>query len=394
MEGPFSREAILEQLGTVLSSRVFQGAERSKTLLRFLVEQTVSGQDDRLKEYTLGSEALGKGDSFDPRIDPIVRAEASRLRTRLERYYATEGRTNSIVIKLPKGSYVPQFTHRIVGAETDTTRTREKRGPSPPAIWFVLGGGVLASAVAFGVWASTRAMPAVERTPVRFDVELRSNGMLGSEVGNDVVLSPDGSRVVFVSRGSDGLGHLNTRRLDRSAVVALPGTEGARGPFFSPDGRWVGFWASGKLKKSPIDGGSPIVLCDAADLLGVSWGGDGNIIAALSFGKLWRVPSSGGEPTLVADLSGQSVAPVWPQVLPGAKAALISVVGAQGADEATIEALSLADGRRRAIVKGGTYGRYLWTGSAGYVTYMNQGTLFAMPFDVDRLEAAGSFGNV
>ena len=77
--------AVENQLERVLSSSVFKRAERSSALLRFVVEQTLNGGADRLKEYTLGAEALGRGESFDPRADPVVRAEASRLRGRLER---------------------------------------------------------------------------------------------------------------------------------------------------------------------------------------------------------------------------------------------------------------------------------------------------------------------
>jgi TolB-like protein len=103
-----------EELDKVLSSEVFQGSERSRTLLRFVVEQSIGGQTGRLKEYTLGTEALGKGPGFDPRTDPVVRTEVSRLRTRLDKYYATEGRSDPVVITLPKGSYVPRFEHRTV----------------------------------------------------------------------------------------------------------------------------------------------------------------------------------------------------------------------------------------------------------------------------------------
>ena len=104
-----SRDAILAQLGKILASAVFQGAERSTKLLRYLVEHTANGHTNGLKEYTLGADVLGKGSSFDPRTDTIVRAEASRLRNRLERYYAAEGQGDPLVITLPKGSYVPQF---------------------------------------------------------------------------------------------------------------------------------------------------------------------------------------------------------------------------------------------------------------------------------------------
>ena len=109
---------------------MFRRAERSSALLRFIVEQTLDGQADRLKEYTLGAEALGRGESFDPRIDPVVRAEASRLRTRLEQYYETDGGSDSVLLTLPKGTYVPQFR-----------RSRRQRGaasappPEPPPVF-------------------------------------------------------------------------------------------------------------------------------------------------------------------------------------------------------------------------------------------------------------------
>src|ERR1041385_8304999 len=106
------RVSALPQLERILNSEAFAGSERSRTLLRFLVEAAIEGRADSLKEYALGAEALGKGDSFDPRIDPIVRAEASRLRQRLERYYSVEGRSDSLVINLPKGTYAPIFETR------------------------------------------------------------------------------------------------------------------------------------------------------------------------------------------------------------------------------------------------------------------------------------------
>src|SRR4051794_14346987 len=121
--------AALEALEKTLSSSTFESAARSSALLRFVVGETVNGRADRLKEYTVGREALGRGEDFDPRTDPIVRAEASRLRNRLERYYATDGRADSVVIVLPKGSYVPQFDSRALPADGIASGT----GVSPPA---------------------------------------------------------------------------------------------------------------------------------------------------------------------------------------------------------------------------------------------------------------------
>src|SRR5215216_1524792 len=137
-ESTVDRGAAESQLERVLSSPVFRRAERSSALLRFIVEQTLNGGADRLKEYTLGAEALGRGDSFDPRADPVVRAEASRLRGRLEQYYRTSGRDDGLVIALSKGSYVPRFVPNTVTidavAEKSAPQNRVVRIARNPAV--------------------------------------------------------------------------------------------------------------------------------------------------------------------------------------------------------------------------------------------------------------------
>ena len=104
--------AIQAELERILTSETFRGAERSRTLLRFIIDEAVQGRADRLKDYTLGSEALGRGQNFDPRTDPIARVEALRLRSRLDVYYATEGVNDAVRISLPKGGYAPLFESR------------------------------------------------------------------------------------------------------------------------------------------------------------------------------------------------------------------------------------------------------------------------------------------
>src|SRR5215510_2716828 len=121
-----SRDLILEELERIVSSQAFEGSERSTKLLCYLVDHAQNGQTTSLKEYTLGTEVLGKGSSFDPRIDTIVRAEASRLRNRLEKYYAAEGHADALIISLPKGSYVPQFLPRSASG-TKNSSPRAKR---------------------------------------------------------------------------------------------------------------------------------------------------------------------------------------------------------------------------------------------------------------------------
>jgi serine/threonine-protein kinase len=110
-DGP-SVESVKSQLARILASRGFAHAERLSRFLRFVVDQTVEGRGDELKEYLLGLEVFGRGESFDPRIDTVVRVEAHRLRAKLKEYYENEGRDDALLIDLPKGSYVPAFHKR------------------------------------------------------------------------------------------------------------------------------------------------------------------------------------------------------------------------------------------------------------------------------------------
>jgi hypothetical protein len=103
---------IRSALGRVCASRPFDHSPRLSAFLRFVIEATLSGQAGRLKGYTIGIEALGRSESFDPQIDPIVRVEATRLRHALARYYANEGARDPVLIELPRGRYVPQFRWR------------------------------------------------------------------------------------------------------------------------------------------------------------------------------------------------------------------------------------------------------------------------------------------
>ncbi|MEP7380673.1 MAG: hypothetical protein ABI910_03250 [Gemmatimonadota bacterium] len=393
---PVSHDAALAVLEQVLGSPAFRGAERASLLLRFLVVRVLDGRADGLKEYTVGVEALGKAPGFDPRTDPIVRAEASRLRARLERYYASpEGSDSAVVLTLPRGSYVPTFYARnggradthvpaAVSAERLPNSTKPIRGP---ILRWGVGASLIAPAVvAGGLWVGRRPF-AAERALVQFDVELQAGASLGSVVGTDVVISRDGTRIAWVSTGRDGTARLSTRQLSEDLPTELPGTEGVRGPFFSPDGRWLGFWAARKLKKIPVEGGSPTVLCDATDLLGASWAEDGSIVATLnSTSTLWRVPAGGGEPRALGDFPAGGPSPAWAQILPGETHILYTAARPFDADRANIEVLSLRDKSRRVLVRGGTFGRYL---ASGFLSYINQGTLYVAPFDLARMDTVG-----
>src|SRR3984893_18595658 len=105
-------------LDRILRSRVFVHSHRIRRFLQFVVEECLLGQQYRLKAYLIGLEVFSRQETFDPRVDSIVRVEARRLRTKLEEYYATEGQECEIRIQLRKGSYVPVFELRRSGLST------------------------------------------------------------------------------------------------------------------------------------------------------------------------------------------------------------------------------------------------------------------------------------
>jgi serine/threonine protein kinase/Tol biopolymer transport system component len=252
----------------------------------------------------------------------------------------------------------------------------------PNKLPWVLAAALAIAVLALGasLWRSSR--PA-EHPLVRLDVDLGSDVSLDSSVGTDMILSPDGTRLVYDSRG-----RLFTRRLDQPAATELAGTDGAFAPLFSPDGQWVAFFAGGMLKKVSVEGGAVIDLCAAPNGRGGSWGEDASIVATLgNIGGLSRIPSAGGTPTSVTELAQGEATHRWPQILPGGKAILFTKNGTGAFDGASIEVMSLADHRRKMLLQGGTYGRYL---PSGQLVYVNRGTLFAVLFDPDKLEVHGT----
>ena len=255
------------------------------------------------------------------------------------------------------------------------------------AIPFVMV-AVLAAAIAcLVVWnlkSSTTIWPEVQ-----FTVALPSDEHLeGLEDMSPVAVSPNGSSFVYVAN-RDGVQQLFLRSLDSLEARPISGTEDGTGPFFSPDGLWLGFFAGGHLKKVPIAGGRPTVLAPAPLSRGGSWGNDGQIIFAPQVsGGLERVSASGGKPDLLTTPDSDEGVTIhrFPQHLPGAKAILFTV-GTDGSwDDALIVAQRLDTGERKILIEGGSDARYVPT---GHLVYVRAGALMAAPFDLDRLEVTG-----
>jgi TolB-like protein len=112
------------ELDRVLASETFANAGRLSRLLKFVVDRTLAGEGDQLKEYLLGVEVFDRGEQYDPRLDSIVRVEARRLRAKLDEYYASAGSNDPVVIEVPRGSYVPTFAERSRQTVPTTTSKR------------------------------------------------------------------------------------------------------------------------------------------------------------------------------------------------------------------------------------------------------------------------------
>ncbi len=162
---------ILECLARILASAIFQRAQRQSAFLRYVVEQTLAGDPDALKEYQIGLKVYERGPSYDTRTDPIVRVEASRLRAKLLEYYDSQGRGDAVRILLPKGTYVASFEW----SEPQPEVSRPAAAPPPPQagaaedhsladrrVWIGLGlVALLVGALLFLYWTRfRRARPA------------------------------------------------------------------------------------------------------------------------------------------------------------------------------------------------------------------------------------------
>jgi hypothetical protein len=149
-------------LDRVIASPAFRQTPQLVNFLRFVVETALAGQEKRIKSYTIGIEAMGRSESFDPQSDPIVRVEARRLRRALEAYYAGAGADDPIGIELPRGSYVPQFRHRRRASDRRHVApfskrifgTLRRRIGAAMVVAIVAGAVSMASNAALLVWLS------------------------------------------------------------------------------------------------------------------------------------------------------------------------------------------------------------------------------------------------
>jgi len=257
--------------------------------------------------------------------------------------------------------------------------------------WWMVGAGAvgvavgaLAAALVLPWRGGARPAPRVER----FALASAAAPPSTEPSGRNIAISPDGSHVVYTTGTSPGY-QLAVRPLDQVEGTIFPSTVRGRDPFFSADGRQIGYATLDELRRVSVDGGSSIAICRISVLFsGASWGRDDSIVFAQAGGLgLFRVPAAGGEPERIAapDASKGERNYLRPTVLPDGRSVLYTVALSGG--QSRIVARRLAGGDAITVVESGFGAEYL---ASGHLLYAQNQRLMAVPFDGATLRATGS----
>ena len=262
----------------------------------------------------------------------------------------------------------------------------QERASSRPMLRQIVAVVVAAGVVGTAAWM-LKPSAVIQPGPVTRFVQALPDGQVFRNTGRSMIaISPDGRHFLYNTTGG-----LFLRSMDGLTGRVIPGTEqSVTNPFFSPDGQWVAFYADNQLKKISITGGTPVVLAKAANLFGASWSADDTIFFGQAEG-IMRISADGGTPEPVLSTKEGELA-YGPQLLPGGEWLLFSLtrgVAADRWDTADIVVHSLRSGERKVVWKGGSDARYVPT---GHLIYALDDALFALPFDLQRLEPSGGPG--
>jgi serine/threonine protein kinase/Tol biopolymer transport system component len=265
--------------------------------------------------------------------------------------------------------------------------SRHERPSWPRALaWFVAGAAV---AAALMIALPLRRQNTAPADPVHSTIVLPSNTSLALSRGSAVALSPDGRLLAFSGRAA-GKTQLYLRALDQFEAKPLAGTDEAANPFFSPDGRWIGFFANEKLKKVSINGGAPVTVADALNPRGHAWSVDDNIfVTASNNSGIGRVDARGGKLEPFTRLEQGELSHRWPSLLPDGTL-LFSVWNDNGWELSRVAAQG-EDGKHRMLVEaGGGYPRYIRdTDGKGFLVYGRSEGLLAAPLDERTISLTG-----
>jgi len=255
----------------------------------------------------------------------------------------------------------------------------------------LLGAAAVLLTIALGaVLASPWVRRAESPAPTSRHLSIDLPGALNFARGG-LAISPDGRTVAFVASDAAAKAGLYLRRFDSSEVVPIPGTDGARTPFFSPDGQSLGYFTSRALWKVSLRGGDPVRVGGTPPVTrGGVWMPDNSIIVAptQTSGLIRFSPDGQPAPLTTPDEKSGAKAHLWPERLPdGALLCVVRRGTTTDADAADIAVLDIATGTTRVLVQGGSFPRYSPT---GHLLFVRAGTVNAVPFDPVSKQVRGA----
>ena len=405
-------QALVADFGIALAVRAAGGIRFTETGISLGTPDYMSPEqatadrelDGRSDIYSLGCVAYEMlagqpphtGPSAQAVIAKIVTEEAPPLRrARPSVARHVEAAIHRALERLPADRFqtVAQFAEALTDSQSHggstrvlTSAERRRRAAGWPLVL-----GMAAGILGLGFLGGQLARPTSEadRPLARFALATGSDHRISTRPRTALALSPDGSLLVYMAEKMDGGHALFARRMDSLTAKPIPGTEEGYGPFFSPDGNWLGFFVGTELKKIQLPGGTPISIADGAFEFSRSavWTESDSIFFE-AYGRgnqIWAVSATGGTPRAVTSIdtaTGERVHRLA-DVLPGSKVVL-AVAGSASAAGALV-AFRRQSGERKTIISSGiTRATY---SSNGHLVYAHQdGTLQAAPFDIHKLE--------
>ena len=393
-----SLTAAATQMGMVIGTAAYMSPEQAKG-------KTVSKRADVwafgavLYEMLAGTKAFSGEDVTDT-IAAVVRAEpdwsalpldvparvGQVVRACLQKSLTDRARDIGDIDLALRGTFETTATSPTEVGAAPTLQVWQRPVPA------LIGALLLAVIASVAGWGLTRpdvvpanvtrfVMPSPDAAPFAFHPAY-----------HDLTISADGTLVVYQARAPGGELQLYLRPIDQLVGTPLRGTEGGADPFVSPDGEWVGFvdGTLRTLRKVSIFGGPPVTLAEFQNVTaGASWGDDDQVIVGTARGGLFRVPEGGGEPDVLTtpDADNGEAGHLWPSVIPGRQAVLFDIgVGFGDPPQIAVLALNTGDVTQLGLV--GVNPQYVSTGHLVYA--VEDGSLRAVPFDVDALHVTGT----
>ena len=285
-----------------------------------------------------------------------------------------------------EGAFETTVSHPSVAVDARNLQVWQRPVPLASAVGFMAITGL-------AVWTASRPEPVAAPDLIQFVVSPPQSAPL-SLVGlnQDLAISPDGTRIIYKGLTPDGTAQHHLRRLDQLDTTPLRGGEGGVGPFFSPDGEWVGFVnrdAGTILQKVSILGGPSVTLAESSiPIFGATWAMDDQVIFGTFDKGLFRVPDGGGEPEALTTLDADDTGHFWPASIPGREAVVFVVASGDPLTTGQLAVLELDTGEVTRLGLAGVSPRYSSTGHLVYAAA--DGSVRAVPFDAASLDVTGN----